>query len=78
MTVLVGTHANKVNRCYWYSCACSCQNSNHSSNGQMSMQWLNVKDPHWHDRVQQGSKTVILRAEIRKKPELMEEINGES
>jgi hypothetical protein len=67
-TTVRGSHANFVNRCWWFGC----RTDNPvfaDSRGRMSMQQLRVLDPVWADDIERGSETTVLLPEIRQYPD---------
>jgi hypothetical protein len=76
MTTLVRSHANMVNRCYWYGVTCGGDGHEaHSLNGKMDMTYLEAKDPGWAAALRAGTATLILSADIRDREDLMDAIS---
>ena len=73
MTTLIGGHANYMNRCFWYGVKCN--HKDHCGEaGCMCMAFLGGRDPAWASAVQEGTKTTVLRWQIREDKEAMSTI----
>jgi len=64
MTTIVGSHANMVNRCFFFGVGCA-HKDHADSRGMMAMDFLRGCDERWADSIVDGAMTTILKARIR-------------